>query len=249
MFIGWFSRLDCHHTAIWIFVGTLIKSNLAVKYRTVTSTVILQEVCLSLSMYVHSEFKMINQGCQFCCDTSQWGGSLAWIGMSRFTPDVGWHTDTFRAHNFIWQLTFLFTQTNSYDGKQHSIHRYCNLLWVRSSHVSFTCDAVNIKFLFKILKNSAGNISLQLEEILHRSHMFIAHPCSILLVSHWDLTNNSCLSMCPPCIKLKENVIHISCVSSFCHSCFCAPCLLTFVQFIVRVWEVTPCTAVCFFFD
>jgi hypothetical protein len=141
-------------------------------------------------------------------------------------PNVGWHKDTFRKHNFMWQLTFFFTQIISCDGTQHSIHCYSNLLSVRGSHVSVPCGAVNTKFLFTILKNSAGNISPHLEDMLFVSHMYIAHPCSILLVSQYDLTNRSCLIMCPPCIKLKENLIHIFCVSSFCHLCFCAICLL-----------------------
>ena len=72
------------------------------------------------------------------------------------------------------------------------------------SHVPVLCGAVNTKFLFTILKNSAGNISPQFEEMLQLPHMFVAHPCSMLLVSHWDLTNNSCLIMCCPCTKLKR---------------------------------------------
>jgi hypothetical protein len=182
MVMGWFSLLKCHHTTIWITAVTLFKSHLAVKYHTITSTVILQEVCMSLSLHIHQKStnwltRGVNSVVTLHSKQKVWHESNYCLDSRQMSDGAG-------AHNFIWQLTYFFTQTIVYDGRQSSVHCYSNVLWVRGSHVSVPCGAVYTKFSFTIFKKGVRNISPQLEGMLHVSHMFIAHPCFLFLVNH-----------------------------------------------------------------
>ena len=58
-------------------------------------------------------------------------------------------------------------------------------------HILVQCVAVNMRFLFIISKDIAGNVFIWLESMLHITNMSVAHLSFITYTNQVEVTNNS----------------------------------------------------------